>query len=90
MQKNGRLVALKYYHIDEELWRDSKMLFIYRRCHYRARVMKTSAATFRKIKNLPNISFHMELQLINSGITDELMLRKIGAKEARVEVTKNK
>ncbi|MDM6971082.1 TfoX/Sxy family protein, partial [Klebsiella michiganensis] len=27
MQKNGRLVALKYYHIDEELWRDSKMLF---------------------------------------------------------------
>lgn len=31
----------------------------------------------------------MELQLINSGITDELTLRKIGAKEARAEVTEN-
>ncbi|MDM7039633.1 TfoX/Sxy family DNA transformation protein, partial [Klebsiella michiganensis] len=30
----------------------------------------------------------MELQLFNSGITDELMLRKIGAKEAWLRLRK--
>ena len=89
MQKNGRLVALKYYHIDEGLWRDSKMLF-----HLSALSLQTARNEKHRqrhsgrLKNLPNISFHMELQLINSGIKDELTLRKIGAKEAWLRLRK--
>ncbi|STR40314.1 competence-specific genes regulator [Klebsiella michiganensis] len=40
MQKNGRLVALKYYHMMRNFGGIAKCFFIYRRCHYRARVMK--------------------------------------------------
>lgn len=89
MQKNGRLVALKYYHIDEGLWRDSKMLF-----HLSALSLQTARNEKHRqrhsgrLKNLPNISFHMELQLINSGIKDELTLRKIGAKQAWLRLRK--
>jgi hypothetical protein len=32
-----------------------------------------------RLKDLPNISFHMELQLIHSGIPDVLALRQVGA-----------
>ncbi len=35
-----------------------------------------------RLKDLPNISFHMELMLIHAGITDVKMLRTIGAEKS--------
>jgi DNA transformation protein len=43
--------------------------------------MKSTDSGVRKMKDLPNISFHMELQLINAGIPDERMLREFGARK---------
>jgi len=83
MRKNGRPAALKYYHIDEALWRDSNMLFQLSVFSFQtARNEKQKRKSSGRLKNLPNISFHMELQLINSGIPDEKTLREIGAKKA--------
>lgn len=89
MQKNGRLVAMKYYHIDEGLWRDSKMLFHLSSLSLQtARSEKHRQRYSGRLKNLPNISFHMELQLINVGITDENMLRRVGTKETWLRLRK--
>lgn len=89
IRKNGRLTALKYYHINETLWRDKEMLFQLSAFSLQtARNEKYRQCNSGRLKNLPNISFHMELQLINVGITDEKMLREIGAKEAWLKLLK--
>ncbi|HGP0980210.1 TPA: TfoX/Sxy family DNA transformation protein [Klebsiella aerogenes] len=80
MRKNGRPVALKYYRIDEALWQDSKMLFhLSQLSLHSARSEKQHQRDSGRLKNLPNISFHMELMLIHAGITDVKMLRTLGA-----------
>jgi DNA transformation protein len=83
MRKNGRPVALKYYRIGEELWQDSKMLY-----HLSALSLHTARSEKRqqrdsgRLKDLPNISFHMELMLIHVGITDVKTLREVGAEKS--------
>ena len=80
MRKNGRPVALKYYRIDEALWQDSKMLFhLSELSLHTARSEKQHQRNSGRLKDLPNISFHMELMLIHAGITDVKMLRTLGA-----------
>lgn len=83
MRKNGRPVALKYYRIDEALWQDSKMLFhLSQLSLHSARSDKQHQRDSGRLKNLPNISFHMELMLIHAGITDVKMLRTLGAEKS--------
>ena len=83
MCKHGRLVALKYYLIDETLWRDNNMLFSLSKFSLQtARYEKHRQCYSRRLKDLPNISFHMELMLINVGVMDACMLRELGAKQA--------
>ncbi|HHG8772223.1 TPA: TfoX/Sxy family DNA transformation protein [Raoultella planticola] len=82
MRKNGRPVSLKYYQIDETLWRDSKMLFNLSACSLQtARNEKRRQRDGGRLKDLPNISFHMELLLINAGVADEQTLRHLGAEK---------
>ncbi|MEN0614402.1 TfoX/Sxy family DNA transformation protein [Klebsiella indica] len=89
IRKNGRLTALKYYHINEALWDDKEMLYQLSAFSLQtARNEKQQLRNSGRLKNLPNISFHMELQLINVGITDEQTLREIGAKEAWLKLLK--
>lgn len=83
MRKNGRPVALKYYRIDEGLWRDSEMLFhLSELSLHTARREKQHQRDSTRLKDLPNISFHMELMLIHAGIADAQMLRDAGAEKS--------
>ncbi|WP_434642661.1 TfoX/Sxy family DNA transformation protein [Klebsiella sp. I138] len=82
MRKNGRPVLLKYYQVDETLWRDSKTLFNLSALSLQsARNEKRRQLATGRLKDLPNISFHMELLLISVGIMDEKTLRQLGAQE---------
>lgn len=84
MRKNGRPVLLKYYQVDETLWGDSKTLFNLSASSLQsARNEKRLQHASGRLKDLPNISFHMELLLINAGVSDEkcsvsLVRRKSG------------
>jgi hypothetical protein len=42
-----------------------------------------------RLKDLPNISFHMEVQLIHAGIPDVRTLRDIGAQQAWLKLREN-
>ncbi|WP_174508515.1 TfoX/Sxy family DNA transformation protein [Klebsiella oxytoca] len=82
MRKNGRPVLLKYYQIDETLWRDSKMLLKLSVFSLQtARNEKNQLRATGRLKDLPNISFQMELMLIHVGVTDEQTLRNLGAQD---------
>lgn len=82
MRKNGRPVLLKYYQVDETLWGDSKTLFNLSASSLQsARNEKHRQRASGRLKDLPNISFHMELLLINAGVSDENMLRQFGAEK---------
>jgi hypothetical protein len=81
MRKNGRPVLLKYYQVDETLWGIAKRFFNLSASSLQsARNEKHDSASGR-LKDLPNISFHMELLLINAGMSDEKMLRQFGAEK---------
>lgn len=40
LRRHGRIVPLKYYQIDDTLWRDEQQLFGYRYCRGRVRSAK--------------------------------------------------
>ncbi|GEC65980.1 hypothetical protein RTE01_06150 [Raoultella terrigena] len=83
MRKNGRPILLKYYQINETLWCDSKMLFKLSSLSLQAAQKEKNQQRYSgRLKDLPNISFHMELLLINSGVIDQQALRHIGAQRA--------
>ncbi|MDF7681250.1 TfoX/Sxy family DNA transformation protein [Enterobacteriaceae bacterium ESL0689] len=82
MKKNGRLYSLNYYQINETLWQDDKMLLqLSSWALQSAQHEKKQQCLSGRLKKLPNISCHMELLLMNAGITDEHMLRQLGAKK---------
>ncbi|WP_228740877.1 TfoX/Sxy family protein, partial [Klebsiella quasipneumoniae] len=71
LRRHGRIVPLKYYQIDDALWRDEKQLFRLSLMSWQsAQREKCRRRSSGRLKDLPNISFHMELQLIHSGIPD--------------------
>jgi DNA transformation protein len=83
MRKNGRPILLKYYQINETLWCDSKMLFKLSSFSLQAAQKEKNQQRYSgRLKDLANISFHMELLLINSGVIDQQALRHIGAQRA--------
>jgi hypothetical protein len=51
--------------------------FGYRCCRGRVRSVKNRRRASGRLKDLPNISFHMELQLIHAGIPDVRTLREV-------------
>lgn len=90
LRRHGRIVPLKYYQIDDALWRDEKQLFRLSLMSWQsAQREKCRRRSSGRLKDLPNISFHMELQLIHSGIPDVLALRQVGARQAWLKLREN-
>lgn len=90
LRRHGRIVPLKYYQIDDALWRDEKQLFRLSLMSWQsAQREKCRRRSSARLKDLPNISFHMELQLIHSGIPDVLALRQVGARQAWLKLREN-
>ncbi len=90
LRRHGRIVPLKYYQIDDALWRDEKQLFRLSLMSWQsAQREKCRRRSSGRLKDLPNISFHMELQLIHSGIPDVLALREVGARQAWLKLREN-
>ncbi|AUU90212.1 competence protein [Enterobacteriaceae bacterium ENNIH3] len=81
IQKRGRAVSLNYYFVDEHLWRDlPTLLRLSSQSLAAAREEKAARDTPHRLKDLPNISFQLEMMLFDAGIPDERMLRHLGAK----------
>ena len=90
LRRHGRIVPLKYYQIDDALWRDEKQLFRLSLLPWQsAQREKYHRRDSGRLKDLPNISFHMEVQLIHAGIPDVRTLRDIGAQQAWLKLREN-
>lgn len=90
LRRHGRIVPLKYYQIDDTLWRDEQQLFRLSLLSWQsAQREKNCRRASGRLKDLPNISFHMELQLIHAGIPDVRTLREVGAQEAWLRLRVN-
>lgn len=90
LRRHGRIVPLKYYQIDDTLWRDEQQLFRLSLLSWQsAQRERTTDGRRAAWKDLPNISFHMELQLIHAGIPDVRTLREVGAQEAWLRLRVN-
>ncbi len=89
LRRHGRIVPMKYYQIDDALWRDETQLFRLSLLSWQsAQREKNHRRASGRLKDLPNISFHMELQLIHAGIPDVLALREVGARR-RLKLREN-
>lgn len=80
-KKCGRFVTLNYYRVDESLWRNQlKLVRLSKYSLDAALKEKTTRNTREKLKDLPNMSFHLEAILGEVGIKDVRALRILGAK----------
>ncbi|POT57872.1 Crp/Fnr family transcriptional regulator [Citrobacter amalonaticus] len=79
--KRGRPVILNYYQVDEALWRDQQQLVRLSKFSFDAALQeKHSRGSQQRLKDLPNMSFHLEVLLNEAGIKDVRTLRILGAK----------
>jgi DNA transformation protein len=80
LTKRGRPVSLNYYLVDEELWRDQPLLLRMTTISLRgAQTEKLQRRSSERMRNLPNITFQLELLLSEAGIHDLKTLRDMGA-----------
>lgn len=83
LHKRGGTLQLNYFHVDDLLWKDKPVLLKLGALSLEgARREKSREKWPQRLKDLPNISFHMELLLHDVGIKDSQTLRAIGAKVA--------
>ncbi|CBG87800.1 TfoX/Sxy family DNA transformation protein [Citrobacter rodentium] len=79
--KRGRPVMLNYYQVDESLWRDQQQLIRLSKFSLDAALQeKLRRGAQRRLKDLPNMTFHLESLLNEVGINDVSTLRILGAK----------
>lgn len=79
--KRGRPVMLNYYQVDESLWRDQQQLIRLSKFSLDAALKeKHTRGSQRRLKDLPNMTFHLESLLNEAGVNDVSMLRILGAK----------
>ena len=77
----GRSVTLNYYRVDESLWRNQlKLVRLSKYSLDAALKEKSTRNTRERLKDLPNMSFHLEAILGEVGIKDVRALRILGAK----------
>lgn len=80
-KKCGRSVTLNYYRVDESLWRNQLKLVRLSKYSLDAALKEKSTRNIReRLKDLPNMSFHLEAILGEVGIKDVRALRILGAK----------
>ncbi|WP_061708631.1 TfoX/Sxy family DNA transformation protein [Pseudenterobacter timonensis] len=78
--KRGRPVLLNYYRVDEGLWQDrEKLLQLSSFALDAAREERLQRVHCKRLKDLPNLTFQLEVLLYEAGIKDETMLRQMGA-----------
>ncbi len=71
---------LNYYRVDESLWRDQQQLVRLSKYSLDAAMKENTAVFTAQTQRSPNMTFHLETLLNESGIKDENMLRILGAK----------
>lgn len=83
LRKRGMPLQLKYFHVDADLWSDQPVLLRLGLSSLEdSRREKSLQRTPLRLKDLPNLSFHMELLLHEAGVADAWSLRQIGAESA--------
>ncbi|MFU0919508.1 TfoX/Sxy family DNA transformation protein [Kluyvera sichuanensis] len=82
LRKRGCSQQLKYFHVDSLLWSDQPTLLQLGQFSLEDALREKNQQDPLRIKDLPNLSFHMELLLSEAGIKDVRMLQQVGAEEA--------
>ncbi|MEX3021825.1 TfoX/Sxy family DNA transformation protein [Kluyvera sp. STS39-E] len=83
LRKRGMPLQLKYFHVDAALWANAPALLQLGLSSLEdARLEKSLQRKPSRLKDLPNLSFHMELLLHEAGVMDVQALRQIGAQSA--------
>ena len=85
--KRGRPVLLNYYRVDEGLWQDrQKLLQLSTYALNAARKERSLRYQRNRLKDLPNLTFQIEVLLYEAGITNEETLRELGAKTSWLKI----
>ncbi|OTA21699.1 DNA transformation protein tfoX [Xenorhabdus beddingii] len=90
--KRGIPVTLRYYRVNELLWRDQKQLFEYMQLAYQytmEEIIDRRKMPLR-IKDLPNLGIALERQLWKVGISKVEELRMLGAKATYLKLQQHK
>lgn len=86
-------IGLNYYHVHNSIWEDEVILLhlikVTIDAAHRDNKIKTNTQSNR-LKNLPNISLNLERLLIMAGISDQLMLKELGAVNAYIKLRRIK
>ncbi|WES70070.1 TfoX/Sxy family DNA transformation protein [Superficieibacter sp. HKU1] len=91
LQKRGRPVLLNYYRVDDALWGDRKtLLHLSSFSLQAAQQEKVRRGGVKRLKDLPNITFHLEMLLMEVGIRTEEELRTLGAELAWLKIREKK
>lgn len=79
--KRGRPVILNYYQVNDALWRNQTQLLSLSQYSLDAAVKeKQSRFAQHRLRELPNMTYHLESLLNEAGIKDESTLRVLGAR----------
>lgn len=74
-------MTLNYYRVDESLWRNQQKLVRLSKYSLDAALKeKCTRNNLQRLKDLPNMSYHLEAILGEVGIKDVRTLRILGAK----------
>lgn len=85
--KRGRPVLLNYYRVDDGLWQDrERLLQLSSFALEAARQERSLRHQRRRLKDLPNLTFQIEVLLCEAGVTSETMLRALGAEECWLKI----
>lgn len=83
LKKRGGPLQLNYFHVDETLWQNHKLLLRLSKLSLKDALReKNGRQVSQRLKDLPNLSFHMELLMAEAGIKNVADLRLLGAKDA--------
>lgn len=78
--RRGRAVSLDYYLVDDELWQNRPLfLSLSALALKKAQKDKAKKKGRRQMRHMPNITWSLEMLLLEAGIQDESMLRALGA-----------
>jgi Regulator of competence-specific genes len=85
--KRGRPILLNYYRVDDGLWQDKdKLLQLSSFALDAARNERHLRRQRNRLKDLPNLTFQIEVLLYEAGIMNEETLRTLGAKESWLKI----
>lgn len=79
--KRGIPVELEYYRVDDPLWQQpEELIALSQKCLQGAAQERATQNKIRRLKDLPNLSLRLEVQLRRAGICTVEMLKEQGAK----------